>query len=398
MSRHYASIFSTRCAVALAASLASLFAVVLLQADAAAAQAASSATPQERTRTATDQEAEERGYARIPLDLGDDLKLSFLAKAKSLTTPLATIDAIAAPGRAELAKVFVPDDRDIFELTVFAFRPGFAAEAPAISEQVLMEEGYGITDASHASLTAAYAQGQTLDESKVAKHARSLCQTRGETVVCLFMQGDAEHAAAFDEQADMLSQSLTFKEGSVEGFAADQITRLNLALGDKGTLPLAFPSAFSVAANDFSGSLPGTLHLQQGSADNSNSVIMLSASAGTAPPSAEAIDSVADGIVGGWLDENAALFANPVLASKGDLAGLKAGEIGRTYAYVVDKQVGGGHAQIRLSLFASSGVRYSVLMVTHYSREVEETGPFLVRLGGVTGYDLVMRSILGHLP
>jgi hypothetical protein len=211
------------------------------------------------------------------------------------------------------------------------------------------------------------------------------------------MQGDAKHAAAFDEQAGMLAQSLTFSGASEQGFAADQITRLDLALGDKGMLPLAFPSAFSVATNDFSGSLPGTLQLQQGSADNSSSVIMLSASAGGTPPSAEAIDSVADGIVGGWLDENAVLFANPVLASKGDLAGLTAGDLGRTYAYVVDKQGSGGQSQIRLSLFASGGVRYSVLMVTHYSSEIDETGPFFVRLGGATGYDLVMRSILSQL-
>jgi hypothetical protein len=376
---------------------ASLFAVVLLQANTVSAQAAASANLEERTLTVSDQEAEERGYARIHLDLGEDFKLSFLAKAKSLTTTLATIDAIAPPNRAELAKVFVPNNRDIFELTVVAFRPGFAAEAPAVSEQVLMEEGYGITDTSHASLTSADANGQTLHESKIVKQARSLCQTRGEAVVCFVMQGDAGQAAAVDEQAGMMAQSLTFEDGSEQGFAAEQITRLDLALGDKGALRLAFPSAFSVAANDFSGTLPGTLQLQQGSADNSSSVIMLSASAGAAPPSAEAIDSAADKIVSGWLDENAALFANPTLASKGDLSGLKAGDLGRTYAYVVDKQVGGGQAQIRLCMFASSGVRYSVLMVTHYSSEVDETGPFFVRLGGVTGYDLVMQSILSQL-
>jgi len=38
-----------------------------------------------------------------------------------------------------------------------------------------------------------------------------------------------------------------------------------------------------------------------------------------------------------------------------------------------------------------------VLMVTHYSSEIDETGPFFVRLGGATGYDLVMRSILSQL-
>ncbi|TDK29595.1 hypothetical protein E2F50_22405 [Rhizobium deserti] len=329
--------------------------------------------------------------------MGDGLKLSFLAKAKSMATPLATIDAVAAPGRTELAKVSVPDDRDMFELIVIAFRPGFAAEAPAVSEQILMEEGYEITGSRHTSLTSADAKGKTLDESKVAKHARSLCQTRGETVFCLFMQGNAEYATGFDEQASMLAQSLTFSGGSEQGFAANQIAHLDLALGDNGMLPLAFPSAFSVATNDFSGSLPGTLRLQQGSPDNPSSVILLSASTGKAPSSAEAIDSVADGIISGWLDENAALFASPVLASEGDLVGLKAGDLGRTYAYVVDKQVGGRQAQIRLSLFASNGVRYSVLMVTHYSQEVDETGPFIVRLGGVTGYDLVMESILSQL-
>jgi hypothetical protein len=353
---------------------------------------------QRRMNTSTDQEAKELGYVRLPLDLGGDVQLSFLAKDKSLTTPLAKADAIETPGRAELAKVFVPDDRDKFELTVSMFKLDFAGEAPAISEQLLMEQGFGITGASHASLTSADAQGETLDESKVAKVARSLCQIRQENAVCLFMQGDVEYKAEFEKQADTLLQSLRFEAGAEEGFASAHVKQLDLPLGDKGTLPLQYPSAFDVASNDFDGDLPGTLQLQQGSASNPLSVVMIAASAGAAPPSAEAIDSVADGMVGGWLEQNAKLFANPVLATKGDLGGLGSGDIGRTYAYIVDKTAGdGGKAQIRVSLFASGGVRYSVLMVTHYSPEVDETGAFFVRLGGVTGYDLVMRSILSQL-
>lgn len=348
-----------------------------------------------RTNTLTDQEAKAAGYVKVPLDLGRNIKLSFLAKAKSLTTPLAKAEAIEAPGRAELAKVFVPDDRDQFELTVSAFRPGFAAEAPAVSEQLLMEQGYGISGASHASLTSADAQGQTLDKTKVAKVARSLCQVLQDTVICLFMQGDVEHHAEFNKQTSMLIKSIRFDDAAEEGFASGQVKRLDLALGDKGSLPLEYPSAFSVASNAFDGGLPGTLQLRQGSADNPLSVIMIAASAGAAPPSAEAIDPVADRMVGQWLEENARLFANPVLATKGDLAGLGRGNQGRSYAYIVDKLNGRGQAQIRVSLFASGGIRYSVLVVTHYSPQVDETEQFFVRLGGVTGYDLVMRSILG---
>lgn len=373
--------------------------VAIFSSDLAAAEQASVKLQEHgRTKTLTDQEAKELGYVRMALDLGGDVQLSFLAKDKSLTTPLAKADAIQVPGRAELAKVFVPDDRDKFELTVSMFKLDFAGEAPAISEQILMEQGFGITGASHASLTSADAQGETLDENKVAKVARSLCQIRQDNTICLFMQGDAEYKAEFEKHADTLSQSLRFEAGVEEGFAPAHVEQLDLPLGDKGTLPLQYPSAFDVASNDFDGDLPGTLQLQQGSASNPLSVVMIAASAGAAPPSAEAIDSVADGMVGGWLEQNAKLFANPVLATKGDLGGLGSGDIGRTYAYIVDKTAGdGGKAQIRVSLFASGGIRYSVLMVTHYSPEVDETGPFFVRLGGVTGYDLVMRSILSQL-
>ncbi|MGV1893260.1 hypothetical protein ACQZ6E_00005, partial [Agrobacterium vitis] len=343
----------------------------------------------------SEQRGNEFDSNRLLLNLGDNVKASFFAKANSLTSPLAKAEAIEAPGRGELAKVFVPDDRDKFELTVALFKPGFAAEAPSISEQLLMENGYGITDANHISLTSADAEGKTLDEGKVAKLARSLCQVRQEKVVCFFMQGDAEHSSEFEEQARMLKDSLQIEDGVKEGFDANQIKHLKISLGAKGSLTLDYPSVFSVVDNYFSGDLPGTLHLQQGDADNPLSAIMVAASAGTAPPSAEAIDSVADGMMHNWLEQNAKLFANPVLATKGDLSGLGSGDMGRSYAYVVDKLAdGGGQAQVRLSLFASAGVRYSVLMVTHYAPGVDETGPFFVRLGGITGYDLVMQSIL----
>ncbi|BCH55121.1 hypothetical protein RvVAR031_27310 [Agrobacterium vitis] len=343
----------------------------------------------------SEQRSNEFDSNRLLLNLGDNVKASFFAKTNSLTSPLAKAEAIEAPGRGELAKVFVPDDRDKFEVTVALFKPGFAAEAPSISEQLLMENGYGITDANHISLTSADAEGKTLDEGKVAKLARSLCQVRQEKVMCFFMQGDAEHSSLFEEQARMLKDSLQIEDGVKEGFDANQIKHLKISLGAKGSLTLDYPSVFSVVDNDFSGDLPGTLHLQQGDADNPLSAIMVAASAGAAPPSAEAIDSVADGMMHNWLAQNAKLFTNPVLATKGDLSGLGSGDMGRSYAYVVDKLAdGGGQAQVRLSLFASAGVRYSVLMVTHYAPGVDETGPFFVRLGGITGYDLVMQSIL----
>lgn len=372
-----------------------MIAVVSLYNYVGAGQAVSAKRETGRMQTLTEQEAKQLGYMRLSLNLGDNVKASFFAKANSLTSPLAKAEAIEAPGRGELAKVFVPDDRDKFEVTVALFKPGFAAEAPSISEQLLMENGYGITDANHISLTSADAEGKTLDEGKVAKLARSLCQVRQEKVVCFLMQGDAEHSSEFEEQARMLKDSLQIEDGVKEGFDANQIKHLKISLGAKGSLTLDYPSVFSVVDNDFSGDLPGTLHLQQGDADNPLSAIMVAASAGAAPPSADAIDSVADGMMHNWLEQNAKLFANPVLATKGDLSGLGSGDMGRSYAYVVDKLAdGGGQAQVRLSLFASAGVRYSVLMVTHYAPGVDETGPFFVRLGGITGYDLVMQSIL----
>ncbi|OLP45036.1 hypothetical protein BJF95_16860 [Rhizobium oryziradicis] len=372
-----------------------MIAAVLLYAYVGDGQAASSKQETERRQTLTEEEAKDLGYKRLSLNLGNDIKASFFAKGNSLTTLLAKAEAIEAPGRGELAKVFVPDDRDKFEVTVALFKPGFAAEAPSISEQLLMENGFGITDANHVSLTSADAEGETLDESKVAKLARSICQVRQDKVLCFFMQGDAEHHSEFEDQARILKDSLQIDDGSKEGFDSSQIKHLTLSLGAKGSLALDYPSVFSVVDNDFDGDLPGTLHLQQGGADNPLSAIMIAASAGAAPPSSEAIDSVADGMMHSWLEQNEKLFANPVLASKGDLSGLGSGDVGRTYAYVVDKLAGGGgKAQVRLSLFASSGVRYSVLMVTHYAAGVDDTGPFFVRLGGITGYDLVMRSIL----
>lgn len=378
--------------------LLALVVVLPLYDYADAGQARPQQQQDERTKSLNDQEAKQLGYVRLPLDLGGGIKVSFLAKANSLTTQLAKADAIQAPGRAELAKVFVPDDRDHFEVTISVLRPGFAAEAPSTSEQLLMENGYDIHDDDHGSLTSADARGETRDGSKVQKVARSLCQVRHDNVVCFFMEGDAEHGSAFADQATILAKSLQFDAGPEEGFASSQIKRLDLSLGSKGKLPLDYPSAFSITSNEFRGDLPGTLQLQQGADDNPMSVIMIAVSAGAPPPNADAVDSVADQLVGGWLDQNEKLFANPMLATKGDLAGLENGAIGRTYAYVVDKRAGeSGQAQIRLSLFAVNGLRYSVLMVTHYSPEVDETGPFFVRLGGVTGYDLVMRSILNRL-
>lgn len=363
-----------------------------------AGQAESSKRETERKQTLTEEEAKDLGYKRLSLNLGNDVKASFFAKDNSLTTLLAKAEAIEAPGRGDLARLFVPDDRDKFEVTVALFKPGFAAEAPSISEQLLMENGFGITDANHASLTSADAEGKTLDESKVAKLARSICQVRQDKVLCFFMQGDAEYGSEFEQQARLLKDSLQIDDGSKEGFDPNQIKHLTLSLGAKGSLALDYPSVFSVVDNDFSGDLPGTLHLQQGDADNPLSAIMIAASAGAAPPSGDAVDSVADGMMHNWLEQNEKLFADPVLASKGDLSGLGDGDVGRTYAYIVDKLAGGGgKAQVRLSLFASSGIRYSVLMVTHYAAEVDDTGPFFVRLGGITGYDLVMRSILERL-
>lgn len=370
-------------------------AAVSLCAYASVGQAASSKRETGGRQTLTEQEAKDLGYKRLFSNLGNDVRASFFAKGHSLTTPLAKAEAIEAPGRGELAKVFVPDDRDKFEVTVAVFKPGFAAEAPSISEQLLMENGFGITEANHISLTFADAEGRTQDERKVAKLARSICQVRQHKVLCFFMQGDAEHHSEFEKQARMLKDSFQIEDGVKEGFDANQIKHLKISLGAKGSLTLEYPSVFSVVDNDFSGDLPGTLHLQQGDADNPLSAIMVAASAGTAPPSADAIDSVADGMMHNWLEQNAKLFANPVLATKGDLSGLGSGDMGRSYAYVVDKLAdSGGQAQVRLSLFASAGVRYSVLMVTHYAPGVDETGPFFVRLGGITGYDLVMQSIL----
>lgn len=349
-------------------------------------------------RALDDQDARKLGYVRLQLDVGNGVKVSFLAKENSLTTPLGKVVAVKPSGRAELAKVFVPDERDNFEVTVSVLRPGFAAAAPSVSEQLLLEKGYSITDADHASLTSGDARGQTLDQSKVQRTARSLCQVRQDMLICFFMEGDTEYGDQFANEAEIMANSLRFDEGPEEGFASSQIEAVDLPLGSRGTIGLDYPSEFSVAANDFKGNLPGSLKLQQGSDDDPLSVIIIAASAGSAPTNAEAVDSVADQLIGGWLKQNEKLFANPALATKGDLAGLGSGGIGRSYAYIVDKLAGGGgQAQIRLSLLACGGVRYSVLMVTHYSPQVDETEQFFVRLGGITGYDFVMQSILNYL-
>lgn len=378
--------------------LITLFAVPSFITHASAEPAKSKQKQLDGPKALDDQDARQLGYVRLPLDLGGGIKVSFLARENSLTTSMGKVDAVKAPGRAELAKVFVPDERDSFEVTVSVLRPGFAAEAPSVSEQLLMENGYRIIEADHASLTTADARGQTLDQSKVQRTARSLCKVRQDMLICFVMEGDTEYQGQFANQAELVANSLRFDGGPEEGFAAGQIEAVDLPLGSRGTIALDYPSGFSVASNDFKGDLPGTLQLQQGSDDDPLSVIIIAASAGSAPPNAEAVDSVADQLISGWLKQNEKLFANPVLATKGDLAGLGSGGIGRSFAYIVDKLAGGGGpAQIRLSLFASGGVRYSVLMMTHYSPQVDETEQFFVRLGGITAYDLVMQSILKHL-
>lgn len=378
--------------------LITLFTIPSFVSHASAEQVKAKQQQLDGPRNLDDQDARKLGYVRLPLDVGNGVKVSFLAKENSLTTPLGKVDAVKAPGRAELAKVFVPDERDNFEVTVSVLRPGFAAAAPSVSEQLLLEKGYSITDADHASLTSGDARGQTLDQSKVQRTARSLCQVRQDMLICFFMEGDTEYGDQFANEAEIMANSLRFDEGPEEGFASSQIEAVDLPLGSRGTIALDYPSEFSVAANDFKGNLPGSLQLQQGSDDDPLSVIIIAASAGSAPPNAEAVDSVADQLIGGWITQNEKLFADPALATKGDLPALGSGGIGRSYAYIVDKLAGGGgQAQIRLSLLACGGVRYSVLMVTHYSPQVDETEQFFVRLGGITGYDFVMQSILNHL-
>jgi hypothetical protein len=348
------------------------------------------------TRNLSADEATNLGYQRVDVDLGDKaLNLSFLAKSATLTTPLAAMSAIEAPGRGELLKAYVPDHRDAFELTVSVLEPGFAAEAPSVSEQLLMEGGYSIADAAHDSLVRADASGQSDSSAGIAKVARSICRTRGDKVVCLFMIGDAEHQDEFTEQASIVAGSLQFSNGEDDDFAEDQLSRVELPMAGKGSLALEYPAAWTIGSNDFSGSLPGTLQMYQGEEADPLSVLIVTASEGGAPPSAEAMDGVAQGMIDKWIADNDSVFANPVLATHGDLAGLASPAIGRSYAFVVDKLNGDqGKAQVRLTLVAAGGLRYSVLLVTHYAPEVDETGPFFVRLGGITGYDLAMRALL----
>lgn len=361
-----------------------------------AAEASSPPQAIEESDAKGDKALPSEDLSRLSIDLDSSNRVSFLAQAGSLATKLNSLENIKTPGRGELAKVSVPAGRDQFDVKISAFRSGFASEAPSASEQLLMEDGYSILAARHGSLTSGDASGEK-SAGGISQIARSFCETRQEDVICLFMQGEVAQKTAFERLSDALIGSYRF-EGKSEGFATDQLAGVVVDLGAGRSIRLDYPAAYSIVDNDFGRGLPASLQLQRGEADNPLSVVIVSASNGAQPPDGETIDNVADALVDKWMVSNATLFTRPVLATKGDLVGLGAADIGRTYAYIVDKKASsGGKAQIRLSLFASHGIRYSVLMVTTYSPEVNRTDDFFVRLGAVSGYDLVMRSILRQI-
>jgi len=339
------------------------------------------------------------GYQRVAVDLGDrSLDLSVIVPQGSTITQRTEPLDIKAPGRVEIARISGPDRSNDFDTTILVFKPGFAAEAPAVAEQVLMEGHYATAGTAHTSLTSADASGRKTLENGHDALARAICRTRGDMVICLLMTAGRVPAGVFAERSAILAGSLRFERAEPDGFAADQLARVSLPLGSNRTQELVYPSAWTIESNEFAGGLPATLQMVHGGEADPLSVMVVTASAGPPPASADAIDDIARAMVDRWIVANDSLFQNAVLATQGDIAGLPTSAIGRSFVYVVDKRAGNkGKAQIRLTLIAAHGHRYAILMATHYSPKIDETGPFFNRLSGATAYDLAMQSLFQEI-
>lgn len=347
-------------------------------------------------KTLTPEDAQAAGYRRIELPLGGGLSLSLLAANAAVPNVFSSVDKVETPGRMKMATLFEPTERDVFATTVTVFAPGFAAEAPAASEQLLFEGGYRRAAQRHQSLVVGDSLGVMEDGGQIARGARSYCETRGEHVVCFLMEFDAEHEAAAIEQAAVMVGSLTFKEDDAAGFADAQLRDLVLPLAPNEQLTLRVPTTWTIAENDFKTGMPGAVQLHDGDEASPRSVMVVTASEGGPPPGVEAIDAVADKMVAAYVDANAELLANPQRALVTALRGFDG--LGRSYAYVVDKRKGEeGQAQIKLTLASHRGVRYAVQLLTHYSEGVDDSSQFFARWSGTTAYDLALEALVDRL-
>lgn len=187
--------------------------------------------------------------------------------------------------------------------------------------------------------------------------------------------------------------------GQAKSERADAVERevaiLDLPLGQAGTMTLHLPADWTVAENDFTGTLPGALQAHHGSGENPFSVLVFTANAGAAPPDADAIDAVAGTLVDNWVEENANILANPVLQGWEPIAGLDPDATpSRSYVYVADKLAEDGQAHLRLSLIADGTLRYSVMVLTSVVDDVENAPALSNRRSALLAYDLAMQDVV----
>lgn len=341
--------------------------------------------------------AKKSGYRQVSVDLGDP-SLNFSTFVKE-DVEVNVLEKVGKAERAEVATLFAPQERNAFAVSVIVFQPGFAAEAPSASEQVLFERGYGLAGSNHRSLVTAEAFGLVRDAAGNPEGAaRSLCSTRGKYLLCMVMEFEADHEATAMEQAAVFVGSFAYEDGKSDAFATGQIRETTLMLSQNKSVSLSQPEAFEIVSNGLKGELPGILHTVHGSPENPQSILVIGITTGSVPNAAGALDAAAQKVASNYVKENAELFSELKLQSKGEISLLKNNNIASaTQVYTVDKLKENGKAQIRVSLVADGSFRYSVLMTTHYSESVDTSEEFFARLAGITAYDLAIDSIASSI-
>ena len=188
-------------------------------------------------------------------------------------------------------------------------------------------------------------------------------------------------------------------KGQAEGEEArqmgQQLTALNLPLGEAGRITLHLPTNWTVAENDFAGTLPGALQAHHGRADNPFSVLVFTANMGAAPPNADVIDTVAEAMIQNYVGENAAILAKPVLQRRGPVAGLDPNAtVSRSYAFIADKTATEGQAQIQLTLIADGTLRYGILVMTSLVEDAESAAALSNQQSAMLAYDLAVKDVV----
>lgn len=187
--------------------------------------------------------------------------------------------------------------------------------------------------------------------------------------------------------------------GQAESEQADaterEFTVLDLPLGQAGTMALHLPADWTVAENDFTGVLPGALQAHLGNADNPSAVLVFTANSGVAPPDADAIDAVAETMIGNSVEANADLIANPVIQHWEPVGWLDPVAVpSRSYHFGADKLAEDGQMEIRLALIADGTLRYGIMMMTSRVEDAENTAALANGRSASMAYNLAVEAVV----